>query len=71
MQLILTILAIEEQMKRGMTKPLRCVADDGAYYIVKFDGEVTIDGLVKEWFGAQLAIRFGLPVPACAIVMTQ
>jgi hypothetical protein len=50
-----------------MTKPLRCVADDGCNYIVKFDGEVTIDGLVREWFGAQLAMRFGLPVPEFAI----
>lgn len=55
---------IVSQMHQGATKPLRCLDSNGVEYVVKFDGGMTFDGLVKEWLGASLAKEFGLAVPA-------
>lgn len=60
---MINIDSIESQTNQGATKPLRCICEYGKSYIVKFEGGMTIDELVKEWLGASLAKEFGLNVP--------
>ena len=55
---------IVSQMHQGATKPLRCLDSNSIEYVVKFDGGMTFNELVKEWLGACLAKEFGLNVPA-------
>lgn len=47
-------------------------ADDGHFYVVKFQNNPQhARVLINEWIAAQLAIRIGLPVPAPAIVTVR
>ena len=61
------IIKVGERTERGMTKPYRCVADDGQSYFVKSQG-VGWDSLVREWLAGRLAVAIGLPVPPFAPV---
>lgn len=56
------IIEVGERTEQGMTKPYRCVADDGQSYFVKSSG-AGWRSLVCEWVAGRLATAFGLPVP--------
>ncbi len=60
---MLEIISIEDITKRGQTHPLICKADNGETYFVKYAEGATINGLVKEWIAAHLALGFGFNVP--------
>lgn len=66
------MLEIQEIIKRcdvssGWLKPFVCNASDGLQYYVK-GANATGDGLIYEWICANLAIAFGLPIPAPVIL---
>lgn len=61
------VIEVGERTEQGMTKPYRCVADDGQSYFVKSRG-AGWRSLVCEWVAGRLAVAFGLPVPAFAQV---
>lgn len=56
------IIELSGRTDQGMTKPYRCVADDGHRYYVKSEG-AGWRSLVAEWVAGRLAVAFGLPVP--------
>ena len=61
------IIEVGERTEQGMTKPYRCVADDGQSYFVKSQG-AGWRSLVCEWVAGRLAVAVGLPVPPLAPV---
>lgn len=63
----LEITEIRNNTSQGQTEPFMCSAADNRNYVVK--GKSTcVDGCIKEWMGAKLAIAFGLPVPPFNLV---
>lgn len=56
------IIELSGRTDQGMTKPYRCVADDGHRYYVKSEG-AGWRSVVAEWVAGRLAVEFGLPVP--------
>jgi len=59
---MLEITEIIRRAEQGRTGPFLCRASDGRQYFVK-GRAATASGLMREWLGATLAQRFGLPVP--------
>lgn len=69
----LTATRFDRRMIRGRTAPFllegETVAGDVVEVVTKFTGpHLTVEGLVREAFGALLAADLGLPVPACYCV---
>lgn len=58
-----SIIELSGRTDQGMTKPYRCLADDGHRYYVKSEG-AGWRSLVAEWVAGRLAVELGLPVPA-------
>ncbi len=58
----LDIIAIEgrTEVGNGISRPFRCVAEDGGSYFVKLKNP-GFNALVKEWIGGRLAQELGLP----------
>jgi len=63
----LEISEIRDRAAQGVTKPFKCLADDGIEYFVKGKSLGTQDS-IKEWLGGHLANSFGLPVPNFCVV---
>lgn len=63
----LQIIEILGRSDQGMTRPYICRADDNEIYFVKGHGAGR-RGLVCEWIGSCLAMRFGLPVAPFDVV---
>jgi hypothetical protein len=59
---MLEITEIIRRAEQGRTGPFLCRASDGRQYFIK-GRAATASGLMREWLGANLAQRFGLPVP--------
>lgn len=53
---------------QGVTRPLRCMGQDGAAYFVKTAGNAGPRSLVCEWVAGRLAQALGLPVAPFAQV---
>ncbi|MBI5792994.1 MAG: hypothetical protein HZA63_16120 [Rhodocyclales bacterium] len=66
MTMNLTIVEVLGRSTEGRTQPYICRGDDGEVYFVK-GRSANRAGLIAEWLCAQLAERFGLPLPAYAI----
>jgi hypothetical protein len=64
---MLEITEIIERSVQGATKPFICKASDNKTYYIK-GRNATASGLIKEWFGAQLAQAFTLPLPSSQIL---
>lgn len=56
------IIELSGRTEQGMTKPYRCMADDGHRYYVKSEG-AGWRSLLAEWVAGRLAVEFGLPLP--------
>lgn len=64
---LLEVLEIIRRSEQGVTNPFVCRADDEQIYFVK-GRNLTRRGLVVEFVSAELAVRFGLPVPPHALL---
>lgn len=56
------ITSIIRKVSQGATEPYLCEADDNSQYVVK-GKTASRKELIYEWIVANLAIKFGLPVP--------
>lgn len=61
------IVEVMRRADQGATRPFVCRADDGKTYYVKGKSASTGER-IREWMGSNLAMVFGLTVPAMALL---
>ena len=64
---ILQIVEVLGPCVQGMSRPYKCIAEDGSLYYVKGQ-QTNRASLWKEWISAHLAVSVGLPLPPFALV---
>jgi hypothetical protein len=63
---------ISDRADQGMTRPYRCIGDDGHSYFVKVGSSAGWRSLVCEWIAGRLAQLFGLPIaPFVQVVIDE
>jgi hypothetical protein len=60
---------IQQTIRHGAQKPIRCKAEDGHLYVVKPFSTAGAWPQVLEWMCARLGRAFGLPIPNYRVVM--
>lgn len=55
---------------QGMSRPYKCIADDGAIYYVKGQ-QTNRASLWKEWISGHLGVSLGLPMPPFALLQVD
>lgn len=64
------IVEVQGPSVQGMSRPYKCIAEDGALYYVKGQ-QTNRASLWKEWISAQLAVSLGLPLPPFALLQVD
>ena len=67
---VLQIIEVQGPSLQGMSRPYKCIAEDGSLYYVK-GKQTNRASLWKEWISAHLAVSLGLPLPPFALVQVD
>lgn len=67
---VLQIVEVLGPSLQGMSRPYKCIAEDGALYYVKGQ-QTNRASLWREWISAHLATALNLPLPPFALVQVD